>query len=167
MNTKSAINFLEEQITDARKGLPEEIFLFASSITPLVNVELLIKDENGRTLLSWRDDKYAGKGWHIPGGIVRFKESLEERIQKVAKEEIGTQIEFEPNPIAIKQVILEQNTRGHSLAFMYKCFLNSKYTLENKGLTEKDAGYLKWHEFCPNNLIKVQEIYREFINDYK
>ena len=24
-------------------------------------------------LLTWRNDDYAGKGWHIPGGIVRFQ----------------------------------------------------------------------------------------------
>ena len=76
-------------------GLPDEVFYYISRTTPLVNVDLLIKDENGRTLLSWRNDRYAGKGWHVPGGIVRFKETLETRVQKVAEIEVGVNISFE------------------------------------------------------------------------
>ena len=49
-----------------------------------------IKDENERTLLSWRDDQFTGSGWHVPGGIVRFKETMEARLGKVAETEIGT-----------------------------------------------------------------------------
>jgi colanic acid biosynthesis protein WcaH len=41
---------------DPTQGLPEDVFLYASQITPLVNVDLLVKDEvNG---VSWRDDDY-------------------------------------------------------------------------------------------------------------
>ena len=162
MNINEAINFLEKQIKNPSVGLPEEVFLFISKITPLVNVDLLIKDEKGRTLLSWRDDIH-GKGWHIPGGIVRFKEKLEKRIKKVAKTEIGTAVEFESAPMAINQIICEHDTRGHFISFLYKCFLSNKYVLKNKGLSEKDKGYLKWHDSCPENLINVHDIYKKFI----
>ena len=76
MDTKIAIKFLENQIKNPSKGLPQEIFFFISRITPMINVDLLIKDEKGRTLLAWRDDEFY-KGWHIPGGIIRFKEKTE------------------------------------------------------------------------------------------
>ena len=56
MNIHKVIEFLDKQISNLSLGLPEEIFLFVSRTTPLVNVDLLIKDENGRTLLSWRDE---------------------------------------------------------------------------------------------------------------
>ena len=49
------------------------------SITPVVNLDLLIT--SGRQiLLSWRNDRYCGQGWHIPDGCVRFKDRPEERI---------------------------------------------------------------------------------------
>ncbi len=79
MNIHEAIEFLDKQIHNPSSGLPEELFLFISRITPMVNVDLLIKDENGRALLSWRDDQFAGTGWHVPGGIVRFKENMEDK----------------------------------------------------------------------------------------
>jgi len=163
VNIHKAIEFLEKQIPNPSLGLPEEIFLFISRTTPLVNVDLLIKDENNRTLLSWRDDQYAGKGWHVPGGIVRFKEKLEERVQEVAKKEIGTAVKFDPIPLAINQMICERDIRGHFVSILYKCFLSGKFIPKNKGLSNKDPGYLMWHDSCPTNLIKVHEIYRHYI----
>ena len=163
MNIHEAIKFLDKQISNPSSGLPEEVFLFISRIIPMVNVDLLIKDENGRILLSWRDDLFVGAGWHLPGGIIRFKEKMEERILKVAEIEIGTVVEFDPVPIAINEIVLKQKIRGHFISFLYKCFLSNKYIPKNKGLSEKDRGYLKWYEKCPLNLIKVHEIYRKYI----
>ena len=82
MNITDAIGVLNKQVSNSSAGLPDELFYYISRITPLVNVDLLIKDESERTLLSWRDDQYCGKGWHVPGGIVRFKETMETMVKK-------------------------------------------------------------------------------------
>lgn len=163
MNMHETLSFLDKQITNPSLGLPEEVFLFVSRITPMVNVDLLIKDETGRVLLSWRSDQFAGTGWHIPGGIVRFKEKLEERILKVAETEIGAIIKFNPNPLAINQIHCKQNTRGHFISILYECFLSSKYIPKNIGLSKIDNGFLMWHDFCPIELVEVHEIYRKYI----
>ncbi len=163
MNCKEAIKFLDKQIQNPSSGLPGDIFLFVSRLVPMVNVDLLVKDENGRTLLSWRDDQYCGKGWYVPGGIVRFKEKLETRLLKVAETEIGAMVKFDPVPIAINQIICKHNTRGHFISILYKCFLSGKFIPKNIGLSKKDKGYLKWHDSCPKNLIKIHEMYRKYI----
>ena len=46
MNISEAIEFLDTEIANPSLGLPEELFIFISRITPMVNVDLLIKDEN-------------------------------------------------------------------------------------------------------------------------
>lgn len=164
MNINEAIKFLDKQVPNPSKGLPDEVFLYISRTTPLVNVDLLIKDENGRTLLAWRDDQHCGRGWHVPGGIVRFKEKLETRLRKVAEAEIGVAVEFDPIPIAVNQIIEDKLiSRGHFISILYKCFLSGKFIPKNTGLSNKDAGYLMWHDSCPENLIKVHEIYRKYI----
>jgi ADP-ribose pyrophosphatase YjhB (NUDIX family) len=101
--------------------------------------------------------------WHLPGGIIRFKEKLETRLLKVAQQELGTAITFEPGPMALNQIICDHNTRGHFISLLYKCYLSSKYVPQNKGLRDTDNGYLKWHDACPQNLIKVHEIYRKWV----
>ena len=160
MNIKNAINILNKQVPDPSLGLPDEVFYYISSTTPLVNVDLLIKDDKNRTLLSWRDDEYCGTGWHIPGGIVRFKETFEIRLQKVAKTEIGINVSYDSVPIAINQMIHQElKERSHFISILYKCYLPSTFIPKNKGLSCDDIGYLAWHTECPQNLIKYHNIY--------
>ncbi|HYA42707.1 MAG TPA: NUDIX domain-containing protein [Syntrophobacteraceae bacterium] len=164
MDIGTAIAILDREVPDPRTGLPDDLFYYISKTTPLVNVDLLIKDEKGRTLLAWRDDQYAGKGWHVPGGIVRFKETFETRLRKVAEAEIGADISFSPAPVAINQMINRNcDIRGHFISILYNCFLSSTFLPPNKGLSMNDRGYLMWHESCPTNLIIWHEIYREYI----
>jgi len=164
MTIPDAISFLDQQIVDPTVGLPEEIFLFASRITPLVNVDLLVRDGQGRTLLAWRSDTFSGHGWHIPGGIVRFKETVEDRIQKVAQRELGTAVDFHPQPIAINQLMHpSRHTRGHFLSLLFHCSLPPDFVLANHTCKPEEPGYLQWHDCCPANLIHVHEVYRPYI----
>lgn len=165
MEVIKAISILEKAVPKPTLGLPDDIFYYISKTTPMVNVDLLIKDENQRTLLSWRDDPCAGKGWHIPGGIIRFKETFDFRIQKVAQLEVGVkEISYDPTPFAVNQIILQDaDIRGHFISILYKCFLSSDFVPENNGLIPFSPGYLEWHDSCPDDLLKLQDIYREFI----
>ena len=163
MDINKTIAGIEATITNSKVGLPEEVFKMVSRLTPLVNVDLLIKDKDNRTLLAWRDDKYVGDGWHIPGGIVRFKEHFGHRIHKVAETEIGAPIAFNPEPIAVNQVMSNNETRGHFISFLYECTLLTDFTPINLNLSPNDPGYLSWHKACPDNLVKIQEMYRQYI----
>ena len=89
MNIADAIAVLDKQVPNPSAGLPDEVFFYISRTTPLVNVDLLIKDENERILLIMERRPVCRKGWHVPGGIVRFKETLESRVKKVAETEMG------------------------------------------------------------------------------
>jgi len=163
MNITEALDVIEQAISDPKVGLPEEIFKLISRLTPMVNVDLLVKDTNQRTLLAWRDDEYSGTGWHIPGGIVRFKESLENRIQQVAISELKTEVRFNPNPISLNQAFCNPDTRGHFISLLYKCTVNDDFQPDNTGTDEAEPGYLTWHNHCPDNLIQVHDMYREYI----
>ena len=165
MTIAEAVRFLDENIIDRRVGLPDDIFYFISRTTPMVNVDLLVKDEKGRTLLSWRDDEYCGKGWHIAGGIVRYLETFEQRIQKTAEREFGINVLFDPVPLCVEEILLpEHKNRGHFISFLYKCCVLENYMPNNDGKKPDTPGYLMWHNTCPDNLIKVHERYRKFIN---
>ena len=111
-------------IPTACGGLPEDVFLLVSRLLPLVNVDLLVQDDSRGTLLTWRDDEFYGPGWHVPGGIVRFQETLADRVRKTAQNELGTDVEFSPDPIAICESIdPKQTTRGHFISLLYRCTL--------------------------------------------
>ena len=159
----NAIKLIESYIDDAKIGLPQDVFWFISRLTPLVNVDLLIKDQNNRVLLAWRQDQFAGAGWHIPGGIVRYKETLEQRIQQVALAEIGQAVQYDSKHIALNEIHRTHATRGHFISFLYNCSIDGSFIPDNEDLKETDPGYLAWHQYCPENLIAVHEMYRKFI----
>ena len=62
MNVTEVLEYLDYVIRDPSQGLPEEIFQFVSSIVPMINVDLLIKNEKGQTLLIWREDEFFPPG---------------------------------------------------------------------------------------------------------
>ena len=166
MKLTQLLDTLSGAIQDPSQGLPEEVFLFLSKITPLVNVDLLIKDDQGRTLLTWRDDEHHPPSWHVPGGIIRFQETLSHRVHTVAKDELGTDVEFNQHPISVNEVILpSRKIRGHFISFLYSCTLLSEpaQNMKYREGTPK-AGQWAWHHGCPNPFIPVQEIYRPFIS---
>ena len=168
MNIADAIAVLVKQVPNPSQGLPDEVFYYISRTTPLVNVDLLVQDKNGRTLLSWRDDQYSGTGWHVPGGIVRWKETLEMRIRKVSEAEIGALVSFDTAPIAINQFIHhEREVRSHFISLLYRCHLPEAFIPQNKGLSLGAQGYLMWHDFCPDNMLKCHEVYRGHIKPRK
>jgi colanic acid biosynthesis protein WcaH len=165
MTIHEAVEFLDGNIPDKKTGLPGEIFYFISRTTPLVNVDLLVKDKQGRTLLAWRNDEYYGQGWHIPGSIVRFKETLEQRIQRCAEQELGAAVSYDPKPLAIEQNIMpEWENRAHFISFLYKCSVPEGFVPDNSFRNKDEAGYLQWHQGCPDNFLRVQDCYRKFMD---
>ncbi len=157
---------LRELKINAAVRLPEELFLYISSITPLVNVDLLIKDDSGRVLLTWRDDSYYEPGWHVMGGIIRFKETFKDRVHAVARIELGATVKSDMVPLAMNQVIHpSRSVRGHFVSLLFKCMLTS---LPDEARRFKSGsplpGQWYWHTTPPPNLISVQEIYRPFFD---
>jgi ADP-ribose pyrophosphatase YjhB (NUDIX family) len=162
---KKDIEILESHILNPTKGLPEEVFLFVSRITPMINVDLLIKNVKNQTLLTWRDDGYYLPGWHVPGGIIRYKEKIFDRVRAVGQNELGAEVTFDPVPITINEVIHEtRKHRGHFISLLYRCSFVEQpdERLRCKSALPNQNEWL-WHDACPDNIISVHEIYRKFI----
>ena len=146
------------------KGLPHDLFVYLSRLVPLVNVDLLINDESGATLLTWRDDEDYGPGWHVPGGIIRYKETAEARIRATARAELGAEVEFDAEPIGVGQWIEpEKRRRGHFVSLLYRCRLVSAPSEELRQRGAPRHGQWAWHGSCPGDLIPEQAGYRKFI----
>jgi ADP-ribose pyrophosphatase YjhB (NUDIX family) len=151
MEVQEAIARLDEAAGDAQDGLPEELFLFVSRVTPLINVDLLVQDEAKRTLLTWRDDEYFGQGWHLPGSIIRYKERAVDRVQKC-----------ESSPTVIVETAEERRTRGHFISLLYRCTLKSGPDPAREAGEQPKVGEWKWHSGCPDNILKVQRVYERY-----
>lgn len=150
--------------TDPRNGLPQKLFYKVSSLTPLICVDLLIKDLKKGILLTWRSDKFYGPGWHIPGGIIRFKERLSDRIKTTSFNELKVNVKnISKNPIDVnEQINQERDIRGHFLALLFKCKIEKDPPIELKfDFKKKRNGTWKWHKKFPNKMIAQHFIYRK------
>lgn len=160
---EQALDVIERQCPDARAGLPEPLFLAVSRLTPLVNVDLLVGDGAGRTLMTWREDRFYGPGWHVPGGIVRFKESWATRIAAVAAAELGAQVEADATPLAVFELTApERDLRGHFIALAFRCRLRTPVDPARQAPAggRPAAGQWAWFDELPPDTIRQHGIYR-------
>lgn len=157
------IDRLGAMLENGRGGLPEELFRLVSRLTPMVNVDLLIRDAAGRTLLTWRADEFYGPGWHVPGGIIRFKETATERIAAVARVELGATVAAEALPCRISELMNpRRDVRGHFISLLYRCTLMTPLDMSLKAEGEMlENGMWRWFDRCPGNLLPVHAIYRD------
>ena len=173
LELQRVVGQLRQEGLDARSGLPRELFLLISSLTPVPNVDLLICNRENQVLLSWRNDEHYGPGWHIPGGCIRFGETMAQRLQKTALEELGCEVTWDPEPIAVRDVIrppvatLENpDERGHNVTILYRCYLPEGFEIQNGDKTESEAGYLRWFTSIPDNLLRVHDVYRDVLDPW-
>ena len=159
----SALAAIEAAVGDARSGLPPSVFATVSRLTPLINVDLLIQDDGHRTLLTWRDDQDYGEGWHVPGGIIRFKERAADRIAACARQELSAAVSFDPVPIAILESVSARLTRGHFISLLYRCRLTTAPDPGRAAGETPAAGAWRWHHGCPPDLIDAQRRYTDFM----
>ena len=155
MSVTSAIDNLKDEMQKAgiksENGLGTELFLFSSTLMPVVNVDLLVTNPKHEILLSWRDDSHTGRGWHIPGGCIRFKERLMDRVQKTAIAEFGAEIVCRPEPIKVFEIftnhyrdeIEDQKERVHFITLVYDCkFKDETMLLEHQKAEYDSVDYL-------------------------
>ena len=146
--------------------LGDELFLFASTLMPVVNVDLLVFNDKDQVLLSWRNDPHCGCGWHVPGGCLRFKETLENRVHKTAINEFGVDVEMNSEALGLFEIffpnfrdgIKNQRERAHFITIVYECKLSEG--LKNNKI-EGESGNLKRFDELPENLLNVQDCYKQ------
>lgn len=156
---------LESSVPDPHQGLPEDVFQLVSRLTPLLSVDLLIQDDLGRTLLTWRHDDAYGPGWHIPGGIVRYKEHARDRINAVAQLELGADVACEAIPLLVTEHVRpESKNRGHVVSLLYRCSLltppDEKLRFSGETAT---PGQWQWHARGTAKLILEQQEYEQYL----
>lgn len=169
-----AVRLLRNAEIDAQSGLDEELFLLLSALTPIPNVDLLVVNSRNQLLLARRNDIYFDKSWHIPGGCIRYGEDFETRIQQTALKELGSVVSFDPEPLAVSNMLRKDNfslahpkERGHNIAILFRCWLPKGYEIDNSGKNENDDGYLKWFDRLPGDFLKMQFNYGKVLMPWK
>lgn len=64
-------------------------FLEVVRNTPLVSIDLIVRDRDGRLLVGKRVNEPARGTWFVPGGSIRKDETLAQALARISKWELG------------------------------------------------------------------------------
>ena len=108
---------------NAENGLNYPLFRMVAFLVPMVNVELAIINTSGEILLTYRRSSpdIPIPGWHLPGGIVRVGERLQDRIKKTAETEVGFRLTEERIVAMSETLIPKKMSRRHFISFLVIC----------------------------------------------
>ena len=102
--------------------LSDKDYNFIYSNVPRICVDIIIEGIPGEILLLKRDAQpYKGK-WHLPGGRIKFRESVHKAIKRIAKNELGIKVKI-GSFIGFMEFPLEtQNgNKRHSISLAFNC----------------------------------------------
>ncbi len=140
MLTKRDLNSFRKivkKIKNPKKGLEQGVFDEVVKIATMTALEIIILNSKKEVLLTWREDNF-WKGWHFPGGLLRYREKFEDRLKITVKRELGvslisTKFLFPMNYL--------NGARGHDVSLSFLCRIKE---------TPKDG---KFFAKMPKNII--------------
>lgn len=145
------IKEIESRIEDPSINLPYELFLFGYRNMAITNVDVFVRHKEKGVLLCWRDDEIFGQGWHIPGRVVRHKNSVEKSVKDCFHAELNIpDIDF--NRLKFLGVFDYKDEtlaeRAHGITLTYELELDD---LEAEKYPETDE--VKWFKGHPQDLL--------------
>ncbi|QLE86084.1 GDP-mannose mannosyl hydrolase [Shewanella sp. Scap07] len=75
--------------------LDEQTFKMIIDSTPLVSIDLLIKNSEGKYLLGYRNNRPAKGFWFVPGGRILKDESIDSAFTRLCKNELMIDIDMQ------------------------------------------------------------------------
>lgn len=110
--------------------LPSDDFLHVLKCTPLVSIDQIIFDIQGRVLLGKRRNEPAKDFWFVPGGRIGRLERLHEAFARIAGTELGLELKIEDGKLKgvyehlyETNALLEPNVETHYVVLAYEIFL--------------------------------------------
>ena len=163
---ESLKNIVTEFEGKPSKQLGTELYHLCSALMPSVNVDVMVRNTSG-ILLCWRHDNFYGPGWHVPGGVMRHKETLQERVKAVLIGECGIALGSADigDPYLVSELFhKERCIRGHFISMLY--VLDERQIIENGGAlcSAHDRSSMQSFTQAPDNIISQQkEVYGPII----
>lgn len=115
--------------------LPPEVFLETFKHVPRLAVNVLVFNSQGQPALVKRSIEPLKDHWHMPGGFQLKRESLQECIKRIAKKELGIDLNPEEATLLGAFDDLDKDPRGHVVDLVYRYNLGQE---ENVTPTEEN-----------------------------
>ncbi len=135
-----------------QQPLTTEKFKNIYSKVPRLCVDVLIKTGQG-ILMTLRDIEPYKNFWHIPGGTVYYGETIEKATKRIAREELGVDVDVE-GLVGYTEYPSEQKLRGYgwTIALQMSCAIKSgKFKLDRQA---REIKFFKKDNDIPENTVE-------------
>ena len=93
--------------------LPHPDLARVVELTPLVSIDLVVRDPAGRMLVGLRSNRPAQGTWFVPGGRVGKNERLAAAYQRISRTELGVELTLEEaRPLGVFEHFYDDNFAG-------------------------------------------------------
>ena len=153
--------------------LTKEQFLEVIKHAPLVSIDLIIRDSNGRILLGWRVNRPARDRWFVPGSRIKKGETLDEAFRRIAWSEIRQNVD------RTQARFLGLDTHKHPDNFLSQEGIGTHYVVLAYELTidvnlaelplfpnSDDAQHSKWEWFDYQKAVREDSSVHDFAKAY-
>ncbi len=136
--------------------LSKEQFDEIYSQVPRACVEVLIDIGKGNYVLSKRLIPPCIGMWHIPGGTIFFRDSLDDTVKRVAKEELGVEVK-------IKRVVkvIEYTYENHAISIVFLCKLEKGEQIFKGSYQAEEIKVFNVKDLPDNTIIEHKNLIKE------
>lgn len=118
--------------------LDRETFSTVLSSTPLVSIDLVVRNLDGEVLIGQRVNRPAKGYWFVPGGRILKNETLAQAFERLTKEELGLSYPISdasllgPYDHLYEDCVFGEHISTHYVAIAYTIDVTILTTLPNK-----------------------------------
>jgi colanic acid biosynthesis protein WcaH len=95
--------------------LPPDVLIEVIHYTPLVSIDLVVRDQEERVLVGWRSNRPAQNCWFVPGGRICKDERIAEAFRRISKNELGLTLEQrDARFLGVYEHLYEDNFAGRA-----------------------------------------------------
>jgi len=139
--------------------LPEKVFKSVVASTPLISIDLIIRNNQGKILLGKRTNRPAQGYWFVPGGRVLKDESLEFAFKRLLLAELGVDfLEEKALFIGTYQHFYDDNLFDNTFSTHY-VVLAYQMVLQNDLGTIPDEQHSSYIWFSEDDLLDDDDVH--------
>ncbi len=127
--------------------IDDKQFLKVIDATPLISIDLILEDNQGKILLGKRVNRPAQGYWFVPGGRIRKNESIAEAIGRISSTELGNTISiYNMQLLGAFDHIYSDNYLGENSVNTHYVVLAYKLKMQNDLEIASDSQHseIKW-----------------------
>ena len=141
-------------------SLQADNFLQIIDATPLVSVDLIIKNNKGEVLLGKRNNKPAQHFWFVPGGRIRKNESLDQAVKRIGQVELGLNLErSNARLIGAFDHIYDDNFAEEPGINTHYVALGHEFIIDNADAIIQDAQHAELAWFSIDELLQRDDVH--------